>query len=115
MLFATELAPTINMPKSGLFTLSVGLLAFLAGGVTANLPYNPTYIGIPSFQNQSQAYILSPKPSAPSEFQLLSLELASAFGVSEPPFLELSSTLPFVSGDDTKAFIPTIDFGDVLS
>ncbi|EEP77087.1 predicted protein [Uncinocarpus reesii 1704] len=85
-----------------LIQLSVGL----ASSTIANLPYNPSYVWAPSRDNDSLAYILSPKASGSSELRLRALDLSARFDVSAPHFVDLIGASSFLPEPGVRNIVP---------
>lgn len=96
------------MPRHGLLSLPIGLLALIVRSAFADLPYNPTQMFVSPNKDQAIAYAFTPQPSS-SQSQLLSIDLSSTIDTSSLPFSTLSPSLPFLDQTTSTPFVPVID------
>nr|KMM73361.1 hypothetical protein CPAG_09650 [Coccidioides posadasii RMSCC 3488] len=84
----------------------IQLFAGIARSTTPDLPYNPAYIWTQSGDNGPLAYVLSPKSSTSSEFQLKALDISAPFDASAPRFVGPSTDPPSPADDGAKSTVP---------
>ena len=93
-----------------LLHLPVGLLALLAVPISAQFPYQPTWISVTN--NGSTAYIFSSR-SPSSQVELQVLNTSDQIDVSKPLLSTLTANLPFLSSSLSKAFLPILIVDDL--
>ena len=93
-----------------LLHLPVGLLALLAVPISAQFPYQPTWISVTN--NGSTAYIFSSR-SPSSQVELQVLNTSDQIDVSKPLLSTLTANLPFLSSSLSKAFLPILIVDDM--
>ncbi|KAI9761161.1 MAG: asparagine-linked glycosylation protein [Chaenotheca gracillima] len=89
--------------------LLLGILSLLIEQASADLPYNPTRVFLPSPPNNDLAYVLAPQASSSSAMQLLTLNISTTLDASSLPFSTLSASLPFLNGKSNVAVTPVVD------
>ncbi|KAI1913892.1 hypothetical protein LOZ61_002547 [Ophidiomyces ophidiicola] len=85
----------------------IQLLVGLVSGDPPKLPYNPSYIWVPSSENGSSlAYILLPTSQGSNELQLQAFNISAPFDTSAPPLVNVRNKPPFLSNNGIKSIIP---------
>ncbi|KAI9829103.1 MAG: hypothetical protein M1832_000126 [Thelocarpon impressellum] len=95
--------------RANLLGLPLGLVSILASAGAASFPYNPARIFPPLGNGSDLAYVFMPTSTAPSSFQLLSLNVTATLDSSTLPYSTVSASLPFLDDEDPTAFTPMRD------
>lgn len=86
-------------------------ILLLISSAVAQMPYNPTRL----FHSGKQLYVFRPSSQSPTQFRLDSIDVSSKISAANLPYTTLSTTLPFLDDEISRAFTPVLDDGGNLT